>query len=196
MFVVAASAGGGVVPGLGGGRGVLFRLAVGACLIPLLSFRELVDTVQGGEIPGEGVQGAQLDAEGFVVAAIPAGEEGGVTNGQEGDQMPDQMAAGGGVEFGGLGGRFPGVFEEFLAGLGFGETAVAPFIEILFGDGLTGKVAGEDGLDVGGGIEPIEEGAAVLIGGETTVEFSTEGKRQAGNFSFTLHNGLFSYGAL
>jgi len=177
------------------GVGALLLFPAGGCRLYFLSFRDLVDPVQGGEVPGEGMQGAQLDSEGFVVPVIPAGEEGGVTNGQEGDQVPDQIAAGGGVGFGGIGGQFTGLLEEFLAGLRFDEAAVAPFVEILFGDGLAGKVAGQDDLDVGGGIEPIEEGSAVLVGGETLVEFSAESEGQAGDFSFALHNCLFCYGA-
>ena len=90
-----------------------------------------------------------MDAEGFVVPVIPSGEDGGITNGQEGDQVPDEIAAAGGVAFGGRGGQFTGLFEEFLTGLGFDEAAVAPFIEVLFGDGFAAKVAGQDGLDGG-----------------------------------------------
>jgi len=186
----------GWLPGRGRGCGALLLLSVGGCWLPFLSFRELVDPVQGGEVTGEGVQDAQLDAEGFVVAAIPAGEEVGVTNGQEGDQISDQIAAGGGVGFGGIGSQRSGLREKFLAGLGFDETAVAPFVEILFGDGLAGKVAGQNGLDVGRGIEPLEEGGAVLVGGETLVEFRAESEGQAGDFTFALHNSLFCYGAL
>jgi len=195
-IVIGANAEFGLLPDRGRGRRALLLLSVGGGRLFFLSFRDLVDPVQGGEVPGEGMQDAQLDAEGFVVAAIPAGEEGGITDGQEGDQIADQIAAGGGVEFGGIGGQRGGLREEFLAGLRFDEAAIAPFIEILFGDGLAGKVAGQDGLDVGRGIEPMEEGGAVLVGGETAVEFSAEAARQAGDFSFTLHNGLFSYDAL
>jgi hypothetical protein len=129
--------------------GSFWRLSVGGFRLGRLSFRELVDPVQCGEIPGEGVQDAQLDTEGFDVPVIPSGQDGGVTNGQEGDQVPDQLAAGGGVQFAGIGGQIPGLGEEFLASPRCEEAAVAPFVEILFGDGLTGKVAGQDGLGVG-----------------------------------------------
>ena len=186
-IVIGANAEFGLLPDRGRGRRALLLLSVGGGRLFFLSFRDLVDPVQGGEVPGEGMQDAQLDAEGFVVAAIPAGEEGGITDGQEGDQIADQIAAGGGVEFGGIGGQRGGLREEFLAGLRFDEAAIAPFIEILFGDGLAGKVAGQDGLDVGGGIEPSEEGGAVLVGSETLVEFSAESERQAGDFTFASH---------
>jgi len=195
-FVIGARLDGGLVPGLGGGLGARLRPAVGGGRLHFLSFRELVDPVQGGKVPGEGVQDAQLDAEGFVVAAIPAGEEVGVTNGEEGDQISDQIAGGGGVGFGGIGGQRSGLLEKLLAGLRFDEAALAPFVEVLFGDGLAGEVAGQDGLDVGRGIEPLEEGGAVLVGGEALIEFDAEGGGQAGDFTFALHNSLFCYGAL
>ena len=80
-----------------------------------------------------------MDAEGFVVPVIPSGEDGGITNGQEGDQVPDEIAAAGGVAFGGIGGHIAGLFEEFLTGLGFDEAAVAPFIEVCLVTGSPPK---------------------------------------------------------
>ena len=64
---------------------------------------------------------------------------------------------------------------------------MAPFIEVLFGDWLAGEVAGQDGLDVGGGIEPIEEGGTVLVVGEAAVEFIAQGAREAGDFTIASH---------
>jgi len=63
-----------------------------------------------------------------------------------------------------------------------------PFVEVLLTDGLTGEVAGQDGLNVGGGIEPIEEGGAFLVRGETLVEFIAQGAREAGDFTVASHN--------
>ena len=195
-IVIGANAEFGLLPDRGRGRRALLLLSVGGGRLFFLSFRDLVDPVQGGEVPGEGMQGAQLDSEGFVVPVIPAGEEGGVTDGEEGDQVPDQIAASGGVGFGGRGGQFTGLLEEFLTGLGFDEAAVAPFIEVLFGDGFAAKVAGQDGLDLGRGIEPSEDGGGVFVRGETLVEFRAESERQAGDFTLAWHNCLFCYGAL
>ena len=65
---------------------------------------------------------------------------------------------------------------------------MAPFIEVLFGDWLAGEVAGQDDLDVGGGIEPIEERGAVLVVREALVEFIVQGAREAGDFSVASHN--------
>ena len=65
---------------------------------------------------------------------------------------------------------------------------MAPFIEVLFGDWLAGEVAGQDDLDVGGGIEPIEEGGTVLVRGEAAVEFIAQGARETGDFTVASHN--------
>ena len=58
VFVIGAKADGGRLPGQGLGLGALLLLSVGACLIPFLSFREQANPVQGGKVPGEGVQDA------------------------------------------------------------------------------------------------------------------------------------------
>jgi hypothetical protein len=72
--------------------------------------------------------------------------------------------------------------------LPFDEAVVAPFVKILFADGLAGEVTGQEVLDVGGGIKPIEEGVAILVMGEAAVEFIAQGAREAGDFTVASHN--------
>ena len=69
--------------------------------------------------------------------------------------------------------RQGGFLEHFQLRLPFEKAALAPFVEVLFADGLAGKVIGEHGRDTGDGIEPVEEVSAVLIVGEASVEFIT-----------------------
>jgi hypothetical protein len=65
---------------------------------------------------------------------------------------------------------------------------LTPFIEVLFADGLASEVAGQEVLDLGGGIEPVEEDTAILVVGEAAVEFIAHGARETGDFSFAKHN--------
>jgi hypothetical protein len=161
-----------------------------------LTRRALEDAAEGDKVAGQTVQNAQLGAEGFVVPAIPPGKECGVAHDQHGGHVFSEFAAGSGVPWAGIDSEVAGLFEQIEACLPFEESTVAPFMEVLFADGLTGKVAGQHGLDIGCGIEPIEEGAAVLVMGEAAVEFVAQGARQTGDFSFAKHNYLFYYYSL
>jgi hypothetical protein len=58
----------------------------------------------------------------------------------------------------------------------------------LFANGLAAKVAGQDGFDLGQGVEPVEDGAAVQVIGEAAVEFMAQGARKTGDYSFAEHN--------
>lgn len=97
-------------------------------------------------------------------------------------------------------GDFPGT-EAGVQGIGlFGElkgevagfpefepvliAALAPFGEVLLGDGAAAKEFGEDTLDFGEGVEPGEElgaGGAVI---DALVEFIAEDAGEAGDFAF------------
>ena len=70
------------------------------------------------------------------------------------------------------------VLEEPIA-----EAALFPFGEVLFGDGAVVEVGGEDGFDFGEGVEPREEGFAILALFEALVELVLDGMRQTGDFS-------------
>jgi len=143
---------------------------------------------QGDDVLREAAQDAQLAADGFVVRAVPTGEGGGVPDGHGGGHAVQEPAVGGGVQFLGIGGEVADVFEQVLTGLPFEEAALAPFIEVLFADGFASEVAGQEVLDVGRGIEPVEEDAAILVVGEAEVEFIAQGARETGDFSFAKHN--------
>jgi hypothetical protein len=73
-------------------------------------------------------------------------------------------------------------------------------VEVLQADGLTGEVTGQEVLDHGGGIEPIEEGGAILVAGEALVELIAQEARKAGDFAVASHgfggwiNGLGAAG--
>ena len=156
----------------------------------------MVHPAQDGEVLIELGQDAEFGVEGLVFGTVPTGQEAGELSRNDGGQMFGEIMVGGGAHRAGIGGEVAGFIEHFLLGLPFEKATLAPFVEILFGDGFAGKVTGEHGRDTGDGVEPLEESGAVLVIGEAQVEFRAEGERQAGDFSFALHNSLFCYGAL
>ena len=151
-----------------------------------------------------GAVGAALEAGDVTVEAvqeIEAGEEVGVEGTFEGHfAQEDGVAGGDGVgeavgevavgkagEFGGVGGEFAGVFEEFLGGEPVEEAAVVPFGEVLGADGDAGEMFGEDGLDFGEGVEPLDEVNAGFAVVETLVELVAEVVRETGDFAGAFH---------
>ena len=76
-------------------------------------------------------------------------QEHGVTGGDGVGQGVGELAVGEAGEFGGVGGEFTGVFEDFLGGEPVEEAAVVPFGEVLGADGDAVEMFGEDGLDFG-----------------------------------------------
>jgi hypothetical protein len=54
----------------------------------------------------------------------------------------------------------------------------------LFGEGLASEVSGEDGLDLGEGIEPFEDGAAGHAILKAAVQLVAESVGKAGDFAF------------
>ena len=144
----------------------------------------VVRPAQYGKILIELRQDAQFDIEGLVFGAIPTGQKAGELPRNDGSEMFGEIMVGGGAHRAGIGGEAAGFVEHFLLGLPFEEAALAPFVEILFADGLAGEVIGEEGRDTGDGIEPFEELGAVHVLGEAQVELRAESERQAGDFSF------------
>jgi hypothetical protein len=169
MFDIEARAGAGRFPGIGCGRSALLFLPIKEQLLHFQAGGGLVVAPQDSEVLIEAAQVAQFDAESRIVAAVPAGE---------------------GVPFAIGVGQFGGFGEQILAGLPVEEAGLAPFMEILLTDRLAGKVAGQEGFDIGGGIEPIEKGGVVLVPGEAAVEFIAPGARETGDFTFAGHNSL------
>jgi hypothetical protein len=75
-----------------------------------------------------------------------------------------------------------GVAEEFLLGPIF-IAAVTPFAEVLLGDEAAIELFGEDGLDFGQGVEPIEERTGEFAVAEAEVEGFANVAREAGDFA-------------
>ena len=140
-----------------------------------------------GDGAAEAGQGAEFLGEGLGDFAVPMVEEGGVAAGEDGGEMVGEagaVLAGGGLrEFSGVLGQVLGLAEELSADLPREEAAGAPFAEVLFADGVAAKLGGEDGLNLGEGVEPGEQGLAKLGVGEAVVELFAEGEREAGDFA-------------
>jgi len=83
--------------------------------------------------------------------------------------------------------------EGVLAGQPVSEAAVAPFGEILLGDGMAIELGIEDGLDARDGVEPIKDGLGWLTVAEASVELFTNVVREAGDF--TDASFIFCHGA-
>jgi hypothetical protein len=75
-----------------------------------------------------------------------------------------------------------GIAKEFLLGPIF-IAAVAPFAEVLLGDEAAVELFGEDGLDFGQGVEPIEERTSEFAVAEAEVEGFADVPREAGDFA-------------
>jgi hypothetical protein len=111
----------------------------------------------------------------------------------------EEAGEGEGLEFGATGGEgivgladveILQVFEEADEGVAEGfllhpvdVAAVAPFAEVLLGDGAALEVLGEDGLRFGLGVEPGEEGVGDFAVAEAVVEGFAEVVREAGDFA-------------
>jgi len=122
-----------------------------------------------------GRQGAEGD--GGVVKGEPAGEFVGEEAGQrfvaEGFFVFEVMRQGQGI----------------VAGEPVPVAAVFPLGEVGRGEGLGGELGGEDGLDLGQGVEPVEEGWAGLVVEKAAVELVSDGEGETGDFSGAGHGG-------
>ena len=151
-----------------------------------------------------GTVGAALEAGDVAVEAVQqvkAGEEVGVEGTFEGHfAQEDGVAGGDGVgeavgevavgeagEFGGVGGEFAGVFEEFLGGEPVEEAAVVPFGEVLGADGDAGEMLGEEGLDFGEAVQPLDEVHAGFAVVEALVELVAKRAGETGDFAGAFH---------
>ena len=171
-------------------------LALKGGLLHLQTGGAVVGPAQDSQVLVELGQDAQFGIEGLVFGAVPTRQEAGELPRYDGGQLFGEIMVGGGVHGAGVGGEYAGFVEHFPLGLPFEEAALAPFLEILPGDGLASEVRGEHGRDTGDGIEPVEKFSAILIVGEALVEFHAQSERQAGDFSFALHNYVLCYDSL
>ena len=138
-----------------------------------------------------------MKAEEEVILGEDVGRDGAVEghfvkeNGVAGDdgvgEAVGEMAVGEAGELGGVGGEFAGGFEEILGGKPVEEAALVPFGEVLGADGDAVEVFGEEGLDFGEGVEPLDEVHAGFAVVEALVELVAEGARETGDFAGAFH---------
>jgi len=138
---------------------------------------------------GVGVEvfgGEGADGGGGVTKREPTGEFVGERSGEgivaEGVWVLEFTGEGKGVEAG----------EPVAVPAGF------PMGEVGWGDGLGGEVGGEDGLDLGERVEPVEEGGAGFVVEDAAVELVADGKGEPGDFAgasncIQIHGSVFAY---
>ena len=158
-----------------------------------------------GEAVFPGLEGAALDLERHamepeqkVVLGEDVGrdgaveghfvEEDGIAGGDGVGEAVDEVAVGEAGELGGVGGEFAGGFEEILDGEPVEEAAIVPFGEVLGADGDAVEMFGEEGLDFGEGVEPLDEVHAGFAVVEALVELVAEGAGETGDFAGAFHN--------
>ena len=143
---------------------------------------------------GKGQEGAEL-GEGFVVQIIlgRAQDERQTEGDDAGEVVGEGAAAGGGLDVVLVGGQFIGIGKEVLGGEPFLVAAVAPFGDVLGCDGASVELAGEDGLDLGEPVEPLQDGFGFEAIFETGVELSADLAGEAGDFTDTCHKTVISY---
>ncbi len=143
-----------------------------------------------------------VEAGGEVEEAVEVGGFGGGVGGEVLESAAQGDGERGGEEGGGGGGVARVILEGggLLAEVGepgagllelepVGEAAAAPFGEVLFSDGAAVEVGGEDGLDLGEGIEPGEEGGGGLAVVEAGIELVADGGGEAGDFAGARRGG-------
>jgi hypothetical protein len=145
--------------------------------------------LDAGDVAVEAVQEVEAGEEVGIDFAFEghAGQEHGVAGGDGVGQGVGEFAVGTG-EFGGVGGKCAGGFQKFLGGEPVEVAAIVPFGEVLGTDGDAGEVFGEEGLDFGEAIEPLNEvhtGFAVV---EALVELVAEVAGEAGDFAGAFHH--------
>ena len=146
--------------------------------------------MEAGDVAVEAVQEVEAGEEVGVEGTFEGhfAQEDGVAGGDGVGEAIGEVAVGEAGEFGGVGGEFAGVFEEFLGGEPVEEAAIVPFGEVLRADGDAVEVFGEDGLDFGEAVEPLDEVHAGFAVVEALVELVAEGAGEAGDFAGAFHN--------
>ena len=184
---------GGAENGARGGRAPLGGLGAGLAFGVVLVAGDfgadvaVVAVAEGGDVHAEAVEEAELLVEVGGDFAVPAGDEGGVAAAEDGGEGVGKVFLPTLVDLGALAFDVLGVEEdfggEFLAELPFGEAALAPVAEVLPADGAALELVLEEGLDLGEGVEPGEEGVAGLVVAEAAVELFAEGEGETGDFT-------------
>ena len=143
----------------------------------------VVAPAEFGDGPAQMAVGAEFLVEFGGDFAVPMAEELGEAGGVDGGEVLGEASGDGLPELVGVGGKILGVAEEVTLDFPVHEAAGAPFAEVLLGEGVPGELLFEDGLNLGEGVEPGEEGFAGLGVLEAAVELFAEGEGEAGDFA-------------
>jgi hypothetical protein len=133
----------------------------------------------GGELAEQSPVGVGVE----VFGGESADGGGGVTKGEPAGEFVGEGAVKGFVAEGILVLEVTGESEGVEAGEPVAVAAAFPLGEVGRGDGLGGEVGGEDGLDLGEGVEPVEEGGAGLVVEEAAVKLVSDGEGETGDFA-------------
>ena len=76
---------------------------------------------------------------------------------------------------------------DFLVNTPIAEAAIFPFGNILGSDGMAVEIGDNESLDLGQGVEPIDESDGRFAGVEAEVQFFQNLRREAGDFSVAVH---------
>ena len=115
-------------------------------------------------------------------------QEDGIAGGDGVGKAVGEVAVGEAGELGGVGGEFAGGFEKILGGEPVEEAAIVPFGEVLGANRDAGEMLGEEGLDFGEGVEPLNEFHAGFAVVEALVELVAELVRETGDFAGAFHD--------
>ncbi len=122
---------------------------------------------------------------------VPMSQEDAEAGGQGGGGVVGEAAAGFRLQFQAQFGDGQGLVGKEAAQEPILVSAQAPLAQVLGADGGALKVPGEDLLDLGEGIEPLEQFRAFLGLFEAGVEFFAEGGGEAGDLAVAgMHRGV------
>jgi hypothetical protein len=139
------------------------------------------------DIVAEDTEGAEFALKFVGVVAVPRGEFGGVAADEDDGEMIGHATRGGFGEFGGIGGELGGPGEGVLLGEPLWVAALFPLVKVLLGDLPAGEIALKDCVDLGEGVEPLDETTGFFAVGETAVELGADFARETSYFAGSSH---------
>ena len=146
-------------------------------------------TLEAGDVGAEVAEAALAGFGVGVFGVEGAYGDGGVVKGEPAGEF---VGEGAGQRFGAEGFfviEVVGEGEGTVAGEPVAVAAIFPLGKVGRGEGLGGELGGEDGLDLGEGVEPLEEGSAGLAVEAAAVELVADGGGETGDFSGAGHGG-------
>jgi len=106
----------------------------------------------------------------------------GQVGGEEEGQLIGERSGGGLLEFGDAGGQGLNGLDGGGAAAVIAATVLFPSGEVVLVEGLAGKGGGGDGLDLGQGVQPGENGGVLIASLEAAIDLSAEGRRKKRDF--------------